>query len=111
MIKTDINNNDTELEKKIRNIISQTNYNEENARKKLSEFNNDYIRVIRDYMGIPEKKENKQIKSINQEIYKQIRGNLDQTMREYREKNPINIEQVVTNLQESDQRQNIKDNK
>ena len=59
-------------------------------------------------MGIPDKKENNQIKSVNQEIYKQIRGNLDQTMKEYREKNPVNIDQVVANLQESDERENIK---
>jgi hypothetical protein len=55
-------------------------------------------------MGIPEKKEVK-AKSLNQEIYKQIRTKLDSSMKEYREKNPINMEQVVTNLQESEERE------
>jgi hypothetical protein len=48
------------------------------------------------------------IKSVNQEIYKQIRHSLDQTMKDYREKNPINIDQVVTNLQESEEREKDK---
>jgi len=62
------------------------------------------MRVLKDYMGIPEKKEVK-AKSLNQEIYKQIRTKLDSSMKEYREKNPVNMEQVVTNLQESEERE------
>ena len=91
--------------------MSQTNYNEEFAREKLKEFNNDFMKVLKDYMGIPEKKENSQIKSVNQEIYKQIRYSLDQTMKDYRDKNPINIDQIKTNLQESEERENEKDRK
>jgi hypothetical protein len=60
-------------------------------------------------MGIPDKKENKQIKSVNQEIYKQIRYSLDQTMKEYRQQNPVNIDQVITNLQESEERERDKE--
>jgi hypothetical protein len=71
-------------------------------------FNCDYMRVLKDYMGIPEKKENQKIKSVNQEIYRQIRTTLDSTMRDYREKNPINIDQVITNFQESDEREKSK---
>jgi hypothetical protein len=92
----------------IKQIMSQTNYSEEVARNKLIEYNYDFMRVLKNYMGIPEKKEINTIKSINQEIYKQIRSNLDQTMKEYREKNPVNIDQVVANLQESDERENDK---
>ena len=99
---------ETTIEMYVKNIMSQTTYSEEIARKKLIEFNYKFMDVLKDYMGIPEKKEIKQIKSVNQEIYKQIRCNLDQTMKEYREKNPVNLEQVVTNLQESDQRENDK---
>ena len=65
------------------------------------------MRVLKDYMGIPEKKETK-IKSVNQEIFKQIRLKLDTSMKEYREKNPINIDQVVTNFKESEQREKLK---
>ena len=96
--------NNDEVDKYVKIVMTQTNYTEEEARQKLQLFNCDYMRVLKDYMGIPEKKEVK-AKSLNQEIYKQIRTKLDSSMREYREKNPINMEQVVTNLQESEERE------
>jgi hypothetical protein len=92
----------------VKQIMSQTTYSEQEARDKLQEFNNDFMKVLKNYMGIPEKKKNNQIKSVNQEIYKQIRHSLDQTMKEYREKNPVNIDQVITNLQESEEREREK---
>ena len=61
----------------------------------------------RDYMGIPEKR-SRPIKSVNQEIFKQIRTNLDAAMRDYREKQPINLDQVVENLKESEEREKNK---
>jgi hypothetical protein len=97
------------LEKYVKDIMSQTNYNETVAREKLKEFNNDFMKVLKDYMGIPDKKANTQIKSVNQEIYRQIRYSLDQTMKDYRDKNPVNIDQVKTNLQESEEREKDKD--
>lgn len=100
-----ISNDD--IEKYINTIKTQTNYDDTVAKQKLQEFNYDYMKVIRDYMGIKDKKETK-VKSINQEIYKQIRYNLDATMREYREKNPIDLEQVRTNLQESEEKEKDK---
>ena len=95
-------------EKYIKHIMSQTNYSEEVARAKLQEFNGDFMQVLKDYMGIPIKKDTNKITSVNQEIYKQIRHSLDQTMKDYREKNPINIDQVITNLQESEEREKDK---
>jgi hypothetical protein len=93
-------------------VLAQTNYTEEIAKTKLQEFNYDLMRVLKDYMGIPEKKASEtKIKSINQEIYKQIRHTLDSSMREYREKNPVNIEQVVTNLSESEENEKNKNGK
>ena len=94
-----------ELCKQINIIIGQTNYTEEEANKKLQTFNYDYMKVIKDYMGIHEKKDNT-VKSVNQEIYKQIRTTLDSSMKGYREKNPINVDQVASNFQESDERKN-----
>jgi len=96
--------NNDEVDKYVKIVMTQTNYTEEEARQKLQLFNCDYMRVLKDYMGIPEKKEVK-AKSLNQEIYKQIRTKLDSSMKEYREKNPVNMEQVVTNLQESEERE------
>ena len=89
-------------------VLTQTNYTEEQAIEKLKLFNCDYMRVLRDYMGIPEKKEQPKIKSVNQEIFKQIRTKLDVSMKEYRDKHPIDIEQVITNFQESDEREREK---
>jgi hypothetical protein len=97
-----------DLDKNIVKVMTQTNYTREEAREKLKLFNCDYMRVLKDYMGIPEKKEEKKVKSVNQEIYKQIRHTLDNSMKEYREKNPIDLNQIITNFQESDEREKLK---
>ena len=94
-----------ELGKHINIIMSQTNYTEEEAIQKLKLFNYDYMKVIKNYMGINDKKDTT-IKSVNQEIYKQIRTTLDSSMKGYREKNPINVDHVASNFQESDERKN-----
>ena len=94
-----------DLEKNIKQVMCQTNYTEEEAKEKLRLFNCDAMRVIRDYMGIPEKKEEKKVKSVNQEIFRQIRTKLDSSMKNYREKNPINMDQIIENFKESDERE------
>ena len=96
-----------DFDKYLPNVMSQTNYTQEEALNQLKLFNGDYIRVIKNYMGIPEKKETK-VKSLNQEIFTQIRTKLDKSIKDYREKNPINIEEVITNFQESDEREKQK---
>jgi hypothetical protein len=65
-------------EKVIHIICNQTNYDVNAAKEKLLLFNNDYILVIKDFLNIPEKKE--PIKSLNQEIYKQLRYKLDESI-------------------------------
>ena len=104
-----MDNKRSDNETYINKIMAQTNYSEEIARAKLEEFNGDFMQVLKDYMGIPVKKDTNKVTSVNQEIYKQIRYSLDQTMKDYREKNPINIEQVITNLQESEEKEREKD--
>jgi hypothetical protein len=96
------------LEQEVVKIMTQTNYTKEEATNKLKLFNNDYIKVIKDYMNIPEKNKEEKVKSVNQEIFKQIRINLDNSMKNYREKNPINMEQVIYNFKESDDRKKNK---
>lgn len=66
-------------------ILRQTNYSETEARDKLKEFNNDAILVIKSYFGIAEKKAPEKVRSVNQEIYKQFRLKLDNSMKEYRD--------------------------
>ena len=67
---------------KIQIILRQTDYSEEVAKEKLLQHNFNEISVIKSYLGISEKK-NVQVKSINQEIYKQLRHKLDSNMRDY----------------------------
>jgi NAD-specific glutamate dehydrogenase len=83
-------------------IMLQTNYSQEEALTKLNHHNGNHINVIKEYMGIPIEQKTKKIKSINQEIYSQIRKELDSSMRAYNNKNPINIEHAISNLQESE---------
>lgn len=71
---------------KIQIIMRQTDYNEDKSREKLGQFNFDELAVIRDYFGIVEKKSQEPVKSVNQAIYKQLRGHLDGAMRNYRER-------------------------
>ena len=71
-----------DIENKVQIILRQTDYLEDVAREKLKESNFDHILVIKSFMGITEKKI-PQIKSVNQEIYKQLRYKLDSSMREY----------------------------
>lgn len=82
---------------KIEMVVRQTNYDKETAEKKLSEFNNDPIQVIKDYLGITEKKA--PIKSINQEIYKQLRYKLDTSIKEFNNKQYEQLEKDIENNQ------------
>jgi len=75
-----------QIDVKIKIIIRQTDYSEEKAREKLRKFNFDEMAVIRDYFGIAEKKTPEKVVSVNQAIYKQLRGHLDGAMRNYRER-------------------------
>jgi hypothetical protein len=71
-----------QINEKIQVILRQTDYTEEMALEKLKDNNFDEIKTIKSYFGIKEKKPT-QIKSVNQEIYKQIRYKLDSNMRDY----------------------------
>jgi uncharacterized secreted protein with C-terminal beta-propeller domain len=74
-----------QIEDKIKIILGQTDYTEDIIREKLKSHNYDHLAVIRSYFGIIEKKE-QPIKSVNQEIYKQLRHRLDTNMRNYQER-------------------------
>jgi hypothetical protein len=78
LIETDL------IDEKVEKIMRQTDYNKETAIEKLKEYNFDELRTIKAYLGIPEKKSDNQIKSVNQEIYKQMRYKLDSSMRDYK---------------------------
>jgi hypothetical protein len=67
-------------------VLRQTNYTKEVAIQKLKEHNNNTINVIKEYMGVKPTEKKAPIKSLNQEIYRQIRIKLDTSMDEYRAK-------------------------
>lgn len=71
-----------DFENKINMVMRQTDYTREIVIKKLEENNNDHLRVIKDYLGVTEKKELKNT-SVNQQIYKHLRYHLDNSMRDY----------------------------
>jgi hypothetical protein len=88
---------------RIRQIMTQTTYTEEEASRKLEEFENDPIKVIRHFMGLPDKT-NTRKKTINQEIFRQYRLKLDSSMKGYLDSHPIDLNQVIENFKESDER-------
>ncbi len=71
-----------QIEEKIQKILRQTDYTEEVAREKLKNHGYDEIAAIKSYLGITEKKAPVP-KSVNQEIFRQLRHKLDANMREY----------------------------
>lgn len=64
-------------------VCHQTTYDKETAIQKLKEFNNDPIKVIKDFMGIKEKKAEKTCAYVSQERYKIIRNELDSAYTTY----------------------------
>ena len=71
-----------DITNKVQIILRQTDLSEDVAREKLKQANFDHILVIKSFLGIAEKKA-LPIKSKNQEIYKQLRYKLDNSMREF----------------------------
>jgi|TARA_B110000093_G_C12970725_1_gene412258 hypothetical protein len=81
---------ESDIEKYIPIITRQTDYTEEVAKEKLIEHSGDHMKVIKEYMGITEKKE-PPVKSVNQEIYRQMRFKLDASMSEYNQKQELSL--------------------
>ena len=74
-----------DLEKYISIVCSQTNYDKEQAEKKLEKWNGDYIKVIKEYLNpnFEKKQKKKVIKSVNQQMMVEIRNFCDNQMTEY----------------------------
>ena len=71
-----------EMSNKINIIIRQTNYTPELAKNKLLLLNLDHIKVIKEYHGIAEKKA-PSIKSVQQQIYKEIRYHMNDSVKDF----------------------------
>ena len=71
-----------DMEEKINIIQRQTDYSIEKAREKLIEKNMDHISIIKEYMGIGEKKD-VPIKSLQQAIYTQLRTKMNDSVKDF----------------------------
>lgn len=83
-------------DEKIQVIQRQTNYTLDECKLYLKQHNENHIDVIKQFMGIVVKPQ--VIKSVNQEIYKQMRYKLDTSMKEYNDKHPVNMKDVSDKL-------------
>jgi hypothetical protein len=86
---------ETELTEKIHLILRQTDYTEIIAREKLLENDEDPIKVIKKYMGINVESKNVAKKSLNQEIYRQLRVRLDDSIRDFNKKQDFKLKTEI----------------
>jgi hypothetical protein len=98
-------------DEQINMIMRQTDYTKEISEQKLREHNNDIMSVIREYMG-PSKIGSKPASSkfsVNQQIFKEIRGMMDDASRTYQNKKEkeekIKMEMEMEMKHEYDKRQ------
>jgi len=77
--------NEIMKEERIRIVLNQTNYSREEAIEKLENTKYDALKVIKEYMGISEKKEvNNTSKSLHQKRYDVIRECMDNAANNFR---------------------------
>ena len=84
------------IEELVQMIMRQTEYTATEANEKLEECEYDHIKVIKKYLGIPEKKEAK-IKSVNQEIYRQLRTKLNASTKDYVDEQYSKLQKDIDN--------------
>jgi hypothetical protein len=64
-------------------VLRQTNMEREDVIEKLKKNDFDSIKVIKEHFGIKEKQENNVV-SVNQQVYREIRGFMDKAAKQYR---------------------------
>ena len=86
-------------------IIRQTNYDETEAMNKLLEHDNDYLKVIKNYMNPTNIKttnhiDNRPKKTTNQLMYGEFRNLMDESAKNYRIKKEKEdkINQIIQNI-------------
>jgi hypothetical protein len=65
-------------------VMRQTTYTFDEAKDKLENNDNNYVKVIKEALGISEPKKDNSVQSVNQHIYKEIRGMMDTASSSYR---------------------------
>jgi hypothetical protein len=64
-------------------VLRQTNMKREDVTEKLNKNDFDSIKVIKEHFGIKDKKNNNVV-SVNQQVYREIRGFMDKAAKQYR---------------------------
>ena len=75
-------------------VMRQTNLSFDEASERLKAHNNNYIIVIKEALGI-NNDNNKKITSVNQEIYTEIRGLMDNASERYRKHQEIEKQKEI----------------
>lgn len=85
------------MENKVEIIARQTNYSEIEIREKLEQYGGDEVKVIKSYLGVPLTVDTSKCvrQSVNQEIYRQIRFNLDAGIRDFNAVQNANLEKEI----------------
>ena len=90
------------MEEDIDFIMRQTNYTREISYQKLLEHEQNKINIIKEYMGIPFSQKEVPKKSLQQEMYSQIRKKMDITdfYKKQNEKLEKEIQENITNVEQ-----------
>jgi NACalpha-BTF3-like transcription factor len=84
------------MDEKIDIIMRQTNYSREECIEKLQ--NNNTNNIIKEYLGISLQQPSIRKKSLQQEIYYQIRNQLDSSIKEFNKKQNEKLEKEINDL-------------
>tara|TARA_R110002074_G_C12440473_1_gene657637 strand:- start:287 stop:691 length:405 start_codon:yes stop_codon:yes gene_type:complete len=99
-------NNYITLEQKqkllIEMVMRQTNLSFDETNEQLKKYNNNYMIVIKEALGIIKSSEQKKITSVNQEIYTEIRGLMDNASERHRKQQELEKqkEKILEKLRE-----------
>jgi hypothetical protein len=85
------------MDEQIDMIMRQTNYSREECIEKLNN-NNNTNDIIKEYLGISLQPSSTRKKSLQQEIYYQIRSQLDSSVKEFNKKQNEKLEKEINNL-------------
>ena len=90
-------------------VMRQTDYDPEMAKSKVKEFNGNVEAIVREFMNPPPQLEQK--KTVNQEIYGQIRGLMDSAAENFRKQQELNkLKEAYIKHVQSQQKNVVVDN-
>ena len=105
--------NTKQVDELIAIVMRQTNHTYETAKLELEKNDNNYMKVIKESLGITEKKPETHVNSVNQTIYKEIRGLMDDAASTYRhnQEKEIKRQEYIQRLKKKQLEEQKKENK